>query len=1125
MTAKFSYALTDLGNQVVRLGAINGLTTKAEKGTVGTSSIPFDNPAGSLTIEPFRSFLMEEFACSAPVVYKGYITDRSYARTESFRTGAANRIDVSLIDLNAIFSMKLITHSTFHYLRPAETDVARIAWLMAQVLDTIVVYDHGLIDTTNPVNLTKVDYSGQFPLQVMNDCANRSGKNFFLYNDPATGQISLAYFKSSDAVTLFPSTLSISNVKSEQTATVIAPLMDAKEVRDPSLVYDGVYMPYNGGVVYVRAAGRFLARDVVGPSANTSDRDRAIELAQRMLDNHDSEQTTVECTLRLPASQVNLLIAGMGVHAKFSHLPDWTAGVDVQVLERTVKQDEESDQYYNVTIRIGLAVLVNFTTGDSADNSRVWPNDQPPFQSGAGGAFVYVQSAKTADNSDTTPTATFGAAPTTGNLLVAMLLAQQPGSGSPSPSDFVATFPDGWSLALGPVGTSANGRMNAMWIAYKFATAGEPSTVAPTISLSGVSPQNGFIDLAEYSGPTAVEIVATSNGAYSGPSATATIPSVTPLVGVPTLLVALVVNNPGYSTSYSAGWNVRQQSLHAGPRQNLAYVDQIIASATGSYTGTATGNLGDPSEYWYIPVVAFASSAGEPAIGQPVAPESATADGSRVIYTTNYPYVPGSLVVKVNGNVVVVDETDPTTGTFTLPAPPAVGAIITWTYNVADPAPTGANNPAADPSGTSIPPAPGTMPGGDGINRQPQLSFVPAETPDGVRTVFTISPYVAGTTLVYINGLIQRITTDYAETSPGTGVITFTTAPWTGSNIVVVAMPYLAAPPPTGTRSVTWAAPVTTATYTIGPAQFASSPTDVSAAMNAYLLTVPDGSTIQWPVAGDFTLSQGLQLSNRHNLILDGRGTTLRVQAGASGANQLASSIIVGHAYGGSWTLGATDIQIHDFILVGNNPTPGVFTSGTEAQANLEMTGCTRLEVYNITGSGAWGDFLFVEDITDGWFHNNTGTNAGRNGASVISGNRVLIETSAFTTSGYNTFDVEPNTSAQACYNIVIRTNTAAMWSNAFMGVDGSHTGAPIHGVTVTGNSISGKSLLTVASNGGVGAHMTNIAVTNNTSTAAAVAGPVLIFGYTDNVTASGNTQPLSSGSLVSTTSCTNVVL
>ncbi len=67
-------------------------------------------------------------------------------------------------------------------------------------------------------------------------------------------------------------------------------------------------------------------------------------------------------------------------------------------------------------------------------------------------------------------------------------------------------------------------------------------------------------------------------------------------------------------------------------------------------------------------------------------------------------------------------------------------------------------------------------------------AMVPAETPNGVITTFTVSPYLAGTAVVAINGLVQREGTDWSEVSPSAGTIHFTSAPWTGAAITVFGM-------------------------------------------------------------------------------------------------------------------------------------------------------------------------------------------------------------------------------------------------------------------------------------------------------------------------------------------------
>jgi hypothetical protein len=74
-------------------------------------------------------------------------------------------------------------------------------------------------------------------------------------------------------------------------------------------------------------------------------------------------------------------------------------------------------------------------------------------------------------------------------------------------------------------------------------------------------------------------------------------------------------------------------------------------------------------------------------------------------YTTNYPYLPGSLRVTVDGISVVPDETDPAAGEFELLID-ATGKTVVVAYVIASATGTGATNPPPDPD------APG---GGSGL--------------------------------------------------------------------------------------------------------------------------------------------------------------------------------------------------------------------------------------------------------------------------------------------------------------------------------------------------------------------------------------------------------------------------
>ena len=186
------------------------------------------------------------------------------------------------------------------------------------------------------------------------------------------------------------------------------------------------------------------------------------------------------------------------------------------------------------------------------------------------------------------------------------------------------------------------------------------------------------------------------------------------------------------------------------------------------------------------------------------------------------------------------------------------------------------------------------------------------------------------------------------------------------------------------------------------------------------------------------------------------------------------------------------------------------------------VDGGSNFDIYANTFAGSWGDGVEVNSGASGvHVHDNTFVSAGRNAISVIWGNHVEFDHNTITAVGYVVFDVEPNTSSEPSSFINIHDNTSGRWSDAWLAVDGSNTGAAISDITVTNNVSSGRSLLTVinAANG----RKQRIVFTGNHSDTMS-SGPVLLFANIDGLTVTGNVQPLSSGSIDRITNSTGVL-
>jgi hypothetical protein len=101
---------------------------------------------------------------------------------------------VDLVDVNSLLDRDIIqgADDAAHGHRAAETDVARITWLLSSSYMSHI-HDNGLFSTANPKAMDANDYRGQYGGDVLRDASVQFGKNFFAYYDEASGQDSLFY--------------------------------------------------------------------------------------------------------------------------------------------------------------------------------------------------------------------------------------------------------------------------------------------------------------------------------------------------------------------------------------------------------------------------------------------------------------------------------------------------------------------------------------------------------------------------------------------------------------------------------------------------------------------------------------------------------------------------------------------------------------------------------------------------------------------------------------------------------------------------------------------------------------------------------------------------------------------
>jgi hypothetical protein len=330
-------------------------------------------------------------------------------------------------------------------------------------------------------------------------------------------------------------------------------------------------------------------------------------------------------------------------------------------------------------------------------------------------------------------------------------------------------------------------------------------------------------------------------------------------------------------------------------------------------------------------------------------------------------------------------------------------------------------------------------------------------------------------------------------------------------------------PTPTPTPAPTtrpFPAPVTIRTVQVPSSIDSTGTTNASAALNAWLGTVPNGSIIEFKAGGIYRMDRGLVANGRNNLIFEGNGATLKSNGDATAESSLLR------------IFGANDILIRNFNLLGNTPTPGVARVGQEYAHGIQMVLGSRLEIVNVNISNVYGDAANTDYWTNGvWMHDSTVTGNGRCGFAILSGKNVLIERNTYDHNGGMVLDIEPYEADGGADNVKFLNNVSHRQAggvatgnpyNLGYYAGGNGGGGGIKNITISGNTLDGQ-LTMIFAVPGTGLRYSNIVITNNTATNVTVPGPLMALAHIDGLTVTGNRVKLSSGQLAQISDSTGV--
>lgn len=363
---------TILINAVDRTDDIRGgdfvFVESAFRGQVGIGGMTVDDPA--LTNIPAMKFVMcLENTASPDRVYSGYVADRVRHRGP-YSTGDDAQYDVMLVDINTLLEDFDLAGGDAD--RPAETDRQRILWLLTKAALTTYGIVQGAFDGTTGVDMDPTDHRENTALDVLEECSEASGKNFFVYNYNGTNRLYYDYATSTN----LSAAVRISSVATDvNQITTFAPIGEVQLRTSPVDIYSHIRFIHDGqppGAVKrenlaTEAAFRRRRITVTDNQVRTPAKARA--KADRYLLHSASETNTLEnVAIEVPSSQINEVRAGMRIEIKIPHLGipsfTWYRIIRREVTAAPGPNDTFSDVRYRIRLELSDTVKpTSFYTG------------------------------------------------------------------------------------------------------------------------------------------------------------------------------------------------------------------------------------------------------------------------------------------------------------------------------------------------------------------------------------------------------------------------------------------------------------------------------------------------------------------------------------------------------------------------------------------------------------------------------------------------------------------------------------------------------------------------------------------------------------------------------------------
>lgn len=188
---------------------------------------------------------------------------------------------------------------------------------------------------------------------------------------------------------------------------------------------------------------------------------------------------------------------------------------------------------------------------------------------------------------------------------------------------------------------------------------------------------------------------------------------------------------------------------------------------------------------------------------------------------------------------------------------------------------------------------------------------------------------------------------------------------------------------------------------------------DVTAQLNEFIDSVPDGGVVRFAEGARFRIDGTVLLNEKRDLVIDGNGALLRAfdpgedhgkQVNYQGWRQTRNRAHIRISGGENFVV--RNLEVH-----GAHPNAGkqgTYDANREAQHGFDLVQVKNCTLENVTVHDVFGDCVYITKVDGVIVRDSKLTRCGRQGIAIATGENVLIENNVIDDSRRGIIDIEP---------------------------------------------------------------------------------------------------------------------